>query len=459
MGNFPLLLFSSLLLCLTLLYFKKKWPDLDVIDIFIIFVALYFGVYPFIRGLYFGKGVVFDSANNNFWAVCLVYLQIILLIIIILVGYRYLPDKIKNYLKIRTLIERWAGVNNAVVFLLFGLLISFQLISYFKYGVKSHILPPDFARIGKDLPYWLTSIRTIYNYLILCIVIVLASKMSLAKYRARYFWLASIILILPLAGYYGRKGFVNAVVMVALIWLINNEKKLIKLKNLAIAALCVLSFFIASNLYQTYRPNLQGVGISLSKLENPITAALNFNATLKNLKERAGTWEFNYLIFDKQMRDPEKGTTNGMITRESLKNATPRILWPGKKFRTPPEILAEAFSAEQDGVSFGTNIFGIDQSDFGYFSIIIVPLTILLLMILMAGLIKVTFNYRIFFWFLSISILNFLINIEENGPELFFLLRNVIAIMLVFFPFVLIKRMLTSFDNHEMYNSKEIKNT
>jgi len=446
MGNFSLLLFSSLLLCLTLLYFKIKWPDLEVIDIFIIFVSLYFGVYPFIRGLYFGKGVIFDSANNNPWAVCLVFLQIILLIIIILVGYRYLPDKIKNYLKLKTLIERWARVNNAVVFLLLGLLILFQLISYFKYGVKSHILLPDFARIGKDLPYWLTSMRTIYNSLILSIVIVLASKMSLAKFWARYFWLAAIILILPLAGYFGRKGFVNAVVMVAIIWLITNEKNLFKLKNLAIAALCVLSFFISSNLYQTYRPNLQGVGISLSELENPITAALNFNATLKNLKERAGTWEFNYLIFDRQMRDPAKGT-KGQITLESLKNVTPRILWPGKKFRTPPEILAEALNAEQDDVSLGTNIFGIYQSDFGYFSMIIVPLIILSIMLLMAVLIKVTFKYPIFVWLLSVTMLIPFINIEENAPEVFLMLRYVIGIITVFLLYCLVEKIRMKWTN------------
>jgi hypothetical protein len=443
MGNIPLLFFSSLLLGLTLFYFKRKWPDIDVIDIFILFIALYFGIYPFIRGLHFGKGVVFDSANNNPWAVALVYVQIILITIIIIVAYRYLPDKITKYFKVKTLIDRWARIDAAVVFLLFGLIILLHLISYFKYGVKSHILPGDFAKIGNDLPYWFTSVRTIYNYLTLSIVIVLASKASLSKYPTRYYWLASIILILPLAGYFGRKGFVNAAVMAALIWLINNEKELFHLKNLAIAVLCVLSFFIASNLYQTYRPNLQVVGVSLRQLENPITAALNFNVTLKNLKERAGTWEFNYLVFDRQMRDPGKGTTNGKITRESLKNATPRILWPGKNFQTPPEILAEAFHAKQDDVSFGTNLFGIAQADFGYLSMIIVPLTLLLIMILMAGLMKVTFNYPIIFWLLSVNFLNPLINIEENAPEIFFMLRYTIAIMAIF----MINKILTSWRN------------
>jgi len=318
----------------------------------------------------------------------------------------------------------------------------FQLICYFKYGVKSHILPADFAKIGKDLPYWLTSIRTIYNFLTLSAVIAMAAKLSLAKNRSRYFWLATIILFLPFVAYYGRKAFVNAVVMAALIWLVNNEKKLFRLKNLAIVALCVLGFFVASNLYQTYRSNLQTVGVSLSQVENPVIAALNFALTLQNLKDRAGTWEFNYLILDRQMRYPGKGTTDGQITRESMKNATPRILWPGKTFRTPPEIMAQAFEAEQDSVSFGTNMIGIAQADFGFWSMSIVPLTILLMMILMSGLLKVTFNYPVFFWLLSVTILNPLINIEENNPEIFFMLRNIMGIMAIFLSYFLVKKVL-----------------
>jgi hypothetical protein len=442
MGNIPLLLFSSLLVALALLYFKRQWPDLDVIDIFIIFVVLYFGVYPFIRGLYVGKGVVYDSANNNPGAIGLLYLQVILITVVIRVVSLYLPDHIKSYVKLKTLVEQWARVDKTVVFLLSGLLILFQLFSYYKYGVKSHILPGDFARIGKELPYWLTSGRTIYNYLTLSVVIVFASKASLSKKLTRYYWIAAIILFLPFVGYFGRKGFVNAVVMAALLWLINNEKKLFQIKNLAIIASLVLAFFIASNLYQTYRSNLQVVGVSLLRLENPITSALNFKETLKNLGERAGTWEFNYLVIDRQMRDLGTGMTNGKLTREGLKCATPRILWPGKKFQTPPEILAEAFHAPQIDVSFGTNLFGIAQADFGYLAMVTVPLTILLIVIIMASLMKVTFNHPVFFWFLSIAILYPLVNIEENGPEIFYMLRNIIAIMTLFLSYLLVNKII-----------------
>jgi hypothetical protein len=317
-------------------------------------------------------------------------------------------------------------------------LIIFLFISYYKYGVKSHILPDDFAKIGKDLPYWFMSVRKIYQYITLGLAVVLVSKASRAESRTRYFWFALIILLLPFAAYYGRKGFVNAVVVGAVIWLVNNENRLFRLKNLMIAALLVLSFFIASNLYETYRSNLQVVGVSLGKLENPISAALNFKATLKNLKIRPGTWEFSYLVFDRQMKDSAHALTYGKIAKEGFKSAIPRLFWPDKKFQITAEVLADAYHANVDDVSVGSNIFGVTQAEFGYFSIIIVPLIIISIVILSLFLIKMLFNYPVFLWLFSVNILNFFICVEENQSELFFLLRNIIAIMIVFLSYCLI---------------------
>ena len=44
-------------------------------------------------------------------------------------------------------------------------LVLFPIISYVVYGVKPYIMPEDFEKFGSSLPYWFTSIRTIYNYI------------------------------------------------------------------------------------------------------------------------------------------------------------------------------------------------------------------------------------------------------------------------------------------------------
>ncbi len=367
MVNVLLLLFSSLLLCLPLLYFKRKWPDLDVVDIYIIFIALHFGLYPFIRGLYFGKGLIYDSYHSNPLVVGLVFLQILSIIIIIRVVSAYFPAKINDYLKIKTLIRQWARVNNCAILSISGFIILFQIISYYKYGVKAHISADDFARMGRDLPYWLTSMRTIYNYLVIGVSIVLFAKASRSEGWPRYFWIALIIIMLPFGAYFGRKTFANIVVVGVIIWLVSSGKKIDQVKFLKIAALMMLSFVLMSNMYQTYRPILQTVGFSLRQLENPITAALNFKGTLQNLKDRPGTWEFDYLVLDRQLHGPGKATTDGKITREGLKSAIPRLLWPNKKYEIMPEILSKLYGVTMEDVNVGSNIFAVAQLETWFF--------------------------------------------------------------------------------------------
>ena len=168
-GNISLLLFSFLFILIVTFYLFKKWPDLDVIDLYIIFVGLHFGLSPFIRGLHFGADVIFDFRNSNPLAIGLVFLQVLIVLVIIRVFSLYFCANLMNYLKIRNLISLWYQTNKYVLFLIYFWLILFQFISYYKYGVITYISPDDFAKFGKDLPYWFTSMRTIYNcYFFLC---------------------------------------------------------------------------------------------------------------------------------------------------------------------------------------------------------------------------------------------------------------------------------------------------
>jgi len=80
----------------------------------------------------------------------------------------------------------------------------------------------------------------------------------------------------------------------------------------------------------------------------------------------------------------------------------------------------------------------VTQAEFGYFSIIVVPLIIISIVILSLFLIKILFNYPVFLWLFSVNLLNFFICVEENQSELSFLLRNIIAIMVVFLSYSLI---------------------
>src|SRR3989339_1999344 len=96
-GNISLLLFSLLFICIVTLYLFKKWPDLDVIDLYIIFVGLHFGFSPFIRGLHFGSDVIFDFRNSNPLTLGLVFIQVLIILVIVRAVSLYFFANILNY--------------------------------------------------------------------------------------------------------------------------------------------------------------------------------------------------------------------------------------------------------------------------------------------------------------------------------------------------------------------------
>jgi hypothetical protein len=303
-------------------------------------------------------------------------------------------------------------------------------------------LPNDFEKIGKDLPYWLTSVRTIYNYLAFALFLGMVAKALAAEKPICYFWLVLILLLIPLGAYYGRRFSINMIITGIVIWLANREEDIFKLKYLSVVGVLLVSFFAVSNIYQSYRDNLLQVGTRLNKLSNPVSAALNFGATLENLKIRPGTWEFDYLVLDKQIESSEK-ITKGRIYWEGFKSSIPRLVWPGKNFLMIDEIMAELYSVKPKDIDIGKNNFGLMQLEFGFLSIILVPMLINLIILATAGLTKITLTYPTFLWLLSGNTINYLINIEENGNEIFFMIRNILAILILLTACIFIKRTLS----------------
>ena len=70
-------------------------------------------------------------------------------------------------------------------------------------------------------------------------------------------------------------------------------------------------------------------------------------------------------------------TTDGKITWEGIKSSIPRTFWPSKQFVLIDEILAQLYQVKPKEIDIGKNIFGVGQVEFGYFSLIIVPLIII----------------------------------------------------------------------------------
>lgn len=206
-----------------------------------------------------------------------------------------------------------------------------------------------------------------------------------------------------------------------------------RFKYVTVGLLLVGVFFLFSNIYQTYRTDIlfKAGEINARRLENPILAALNYHSTIRNLQIRAGTWEFNFLVFNQQIN--KSGiTTDGKLTWEAFKSSIPRNFWPGKKFTLIDDYLASFFMVRSRDVNIAKNIFGIAQLDFGYYSIIIIPIILLAIIVIYGVIVIKMNNYPTFMVLFSGNIIWYLINFEANGNEIFFMLRNIIIILLMF---------------------------
>ena len=429
-GNLSLLLFSFLFICIITYYLFRKWPDLDVVDLYIIFVGLHFGILPFIRGLYFGGDVIFDFRNSNPLAIGLVFLQVLIVLVILRIISLYVCPNLMNYLKIRNLISLWYQINKYILFGIYFCLVLFHCISYYKYGIITYISIDDFAKFGKDLPYWFTSMRTIYNIISFCVFLGLFAYIVNSDKRQQYLLIFLTIIFIPIATIYGRRFFIGMIISAVIFWFVYQKENIFRLKYLTVGLVLVCTFFVFSNLFQSYRSVFQTVGkIEISKLENPLAAALNYELTLMNFVRRPGTWEFNFLVINHQL-ERDGMTTNGKVNLEGLKSSVPRFFWPNKQFAVVDNILSELYHVKPKEIDIGKNLFGVWQVDFGYYSIIVVSLILLFIIYLLAILVKITTPYPTFLWLLSGNIIFFLISIEENGNELFFMLRNTIIILI-----------------------------
>ena len=441
-GNISILICSFIFIVVLTYYIYTVWPDLDILDVYIIFVLFHFGFYPFVRGLYFGRDVIFDFRDGNPLVIGLVFVQVLLILTIIKILYRYLPDTWVECLKIKNLVQKWSCVNKYILFFVYGMLIIFQIVSFYKYGVRTYIPPQDFARIGKDLPYWFTAVRTIYPLLAFLVCLGLISYVLKSQSYHKFVWFILSMGFLPVITLSGRRFLLSVIIIWAILWLIEKRIDVFSTKSLVVGFILVLGFFVFSNIYQAYRYDLQAVGkVDLAKLKNPFKAAINFDATLENLKARPGTWEFDYLVFNEQYSKPDM-FTHGKITLEAIKGSIPRIFWPGKQFLFIDDILAKLYNVKPKEIDIGKNIFGVVQVDFGFYSLIIVPLVIIFIIVIMAVSIRMTMHYPAFLWLFSGNILYYLINVEENGNEIFFMFRNVALIFVVFFGYLAAKKIL-----------------
>ncbi len=419
-ANLTILLVSGLLLVLTVLYCQKRWSEFDLIDLYILFAGIYFGAYTFVKAL------LGDYSKYEPLTIVIVFGQIIMILAITFILWRFMPEHFRREVEIKSLLEQWKNVNSYVIFLFLAILLIIHIYGYEKYNIISHIDHGNLISAGKGLPYWFTSINVLSNDIILCTFIALVAKIISSENLVKKLWIIPLIVLLLMAVINGRRSLINPLIIGTILLFISQERELFQFRYLKIVLLLSLGILIFSNIFQAYRYVLQFPdSANPIEVKNPVSAALDPRYTLNNLKLRPSGWEFNYSIFRGQRYD-NVPLQRGGIFWQGLKNSIPRIFWPQKEVVSLNDLYVKLYSLPE--ADYGKNNFGFTQVDFGYGSIIIMPILILIVTSTLVVINMATKNYPVLLLLLSGTVINYLINIEQNVTDIFILYRDLIVL-------------------------------
>jgi hypothetical protein len=434
MANLIIILMSFFLLIATILLCKSQGSRLNLVQVYFIFVALYLGIYSL------SKGLIKDYSNLDVLAIILVFGQIITILIVISILTKYLANYLGESIDINYLFRQWAKVDNYIIFSLLIIVTVIKAFGYYKFNIITNIDIAALDKIGQGVPYWFFSLMTLYIGLLFCAFIALIVKIANASTRDKFLWSLLTIWVIILSSLNGRRSFINMAIIGGMLWIAGQGKKLFRLKYLNAALVVALSFIIFSNIYQSYRHNVELPSIAqnsefynfpkesfLIKTKSLPLAIFNIHSTLENFKIRSAIWEFNYLIIKSQLSSKMPVIPFGCILWQGFKNSVPRIIWPEKEVISLNDLTARLYGLPI--IDYGKNNFAFSQADFGFFSIVILPIIFVIFLFSIKLFVKTTLGNPNLFLLVTGFCIYYLINIEQNYVEIFILYRNIALIV------------------------------
>ena len=412
------------------LFGRLRWSRIDVVDLHVLMVGVYFGSYTLVDAL------VKDLSTVNSGSAVLSLLLVMVTVGATWLISRILPIELRRTLQMRYLLAQWLHVDGRIILLLLGAVLVFQLYSYQHFGVlATHDVANNRNFLYSpvpDLPYWFTSAMALLTPLYFCLFIAGTLKVLASRAEKRVFWIIVLVTVVMLVTLWGRREVFYLMYIFFVLWSITKSRNLISPMNgfLLLIALPLLVAF--SNIYLTYRSISLGLAVTPDKLgvSGIYSAATNLDTTLWNLQERMGVWQLNYMIIDKQIHYYGLDIPYGNILWHGLKNTIPNILWPGKIVSDLDALMAYQYMLPV--TDYPTNNFAMMQADFGFLSVILLPLQLLFVFFSAALLIQASRRHLTLLWLWSGYIIYYLLRIEVDYSEWFILYRNILTVTIVY---------------------------
>lgn len=401
-------------------YFKRNHPNL--LDVYLIMVALYFGAYSLLDAF------VNQAGGRDPLVIVFAFLPILAGLLLLWVGYYLLPRRVRDSLRFSTQIRKWAGIDIRLGIGLALFCLSFNAYLFIEYGMLTYV-GEELEALNLLLPTWVGPARALVRYLGLTAYLFLLSAMLTGRKR-----LASVtgLLVVALAANYaieGRRAAIELAVLTLAFWQSNKGRSIFNAKLLPWSVVAAILFFGFSNVYQTYRAEILSIA-ARSEGQTTVSsfsdALLNTDASIENYRARRAMWLFNYMIMDEQLQAPARLLYGSMLV-QSLQNAIPEIFMPGKVVIDGDTMTALLYNFEVD--DYPTNDFASFQTDFGFLSILALPALILLLLFIVHLTTSGRSSYsQTLNLFTSSLCLQYLMRIENSYGDFFILSRDLLLI-------------------------------
>lgn len=405
---------------------RLRWSQLNVADVYVLMVGVFFGAYGFVDGL-----VANQSIYEPIFIVWTFTWVLIVTATTWLISQR-LPEQTLEILKVRHLISQWACVDSWFILFLLAAVFAVTIYGYSQFLIISLVGFENLWGVNIFLPYWFTSSRVFIQPILFCIFLSGTTKLLASQGKKRVFWGVILALTVFLTAIYGRRAVFFFVFIFLIINSLHKRKNLFAFGSMKFLVLLVPVLVIFSNIYQSYRPLLRSYQTVLPRtvvLPGILEAVVGTEVTVSNLRSRMAMWKLNYIIIEKQI---EHGTIipYGEILFQGFKNSIPRVIWPQKNVYDLDEMVATLYGLPI--MDYPTNNFAMAQADFGYLSIFFLPIQMLITFFIISTISKLAKQMTDLFLIITGFLLYYIVTIEKGYAGVFILYRDIFILCAIY---------------------------
>ncbi|HZR03627.1 MAG TPA: hypothetical protein VFA81_10700 [Burkholderiales bacterium] len=364
-------LFALVLLAWLLPSLWMRLSRLTLLDFFLLAIAMFFGAYTILDTM--------AAEQPNFEPVAVASVFVIVSgATLILWWFARRPSQFLQETSLARMRADWIGASRWPIIGLVGLAVVYRIITATMYA---ELGPEELSGNERDLPYWFTSLGMIVNVSVFPAALCCWGKARATQGPRRLYWFALAGLCALVIMGMGRRAIFALLVITGWDLLTQFRARRRLWLPLLLLIMFVPMMLMISNVYQAYRfATVRGVPMEnmaeMLEEKSLLESAADVNETISNIEQRQAMWRFNYSIVDADLRG--MGSPQwGRILIGGLQNLVPSAIYPDKViFDTEAETQA-AFGLER--VDQSENIFTSTYADFGFLSIVIAPLFILLI--------------------------------------------------------------------------------